>query len=76
MLTTGDLVRIKESAFKYFADRLALVDHVAHREEYYDVDSKLQSRTYYLITLVDSSASHIFPEDDLILLSKAHNINE
>jgi hypothetical protein len=76
MLTTGDLVKVKDSAFKYFVDRLALVDHVAHREEYYDDDNKLQSRTYYLITLVDSSASHIFPEDDLILLSKAHKINE
>ena len=75
MLTGGDLVEIHDSAFKYFAGRLALVDHIAHREEYYD-DGKLQTRIYYLITLVDNTASHIFPEDHLILVSKAQKTNE
>ena len=75
MLTGGDLVEIHDSAFKYFAGRLALVDHIAHREEYYDDDGKLQTRIYYLITLVDNTASHIFPADHLRLVSKAQKIN-
>lgn len=76
MLTGGDLVEIHDSAFKYFAGRLALVDHIAHREEYYDDDGKLQTRIYYLITLTDNTASHIFPEDHLTLVSKAQKKNE
>ena len=71
MSVTGDLVRVKDHAFKYFANKLAIVDHVAHRDEYYDDDGKLCERTYYLVTLSDNNNSHIFPEDHLTLLSKA-----
>jgi hypothetical protein len=76
ILTTGDLVQVHNTAFKYFAGRLALVDHMAHIEEFYDDDGNLQSRIYYLITLADNSASHIFPHDHLILVSKAQKKNE
>ena len=76
MLTTGDLVRIKDDAFKYFANKLALVDHIAYREEYWDDAGKLQVRLYYLITLSGTIDSHIFVEDDLTLVSKAHEIND
>ena len=76
MLTTGDLVRIKDDAFKYFAGRLAVVDHTAFREEYFDMDGKLHHRTYYLITLNGIDASHVFPEHDLILVSKAYERND
>ena len=71
MLATGDLVRIKDYAFKYFANKLAIVDHVAHRDEYVDENGKIQERTYYLVTLSGTTNSHIFPEDHLIMLSKA-----
>jgi len=76
MLTTGDLVRIKDDAFKYFAGRLAVVDHTAFREEFFDTDGKLHYHTYYLITLTGTIDSHVFPESDLILVSKAHEIND
>jgi hypothetical protein len=76
MLTTGDLVEVKGIGFAYFAGRLALVDHTAHIEEYYDDAGKLQTRLYYLVTLADNTASHVFPEEHLILVSKAQNINE
>ena len=71
MLTAGDLVRIRDDAFKYFANKLAVVDHASFHEEYYDKDGKLQSRTYYLITLAGTIDSHVFAEHDLILVSKA-----
>ena len=76
MLTTGDLVEVKGIGFAYFAGRLALVDQIAHREEYYDDAGELQTRLYYLVTLADNTASHVFPEEHLILVSKAQNINE
>ena len=76
MLTTGDLVEVKSDAFAYFAGRLALVDHTAHIEEYYDDAGKIQTRLYYLVTLADNTASHVLPEDSLILVSKAQNIND
>ena len=72
MLATGDLVKIKDYAFKYFANRLAMVNHVAHRDEYYDEQGAIQERTYYLVTLSGSDHSHVFPEDHLILVSKAN----
>lgn len=71
MLTTGDLVKIKDHAFKYFANQLAVVDHVAMRSEYYDEQGEIQERTYYLVTLSGSDHSHVFPEDHLTLVSKA-----
>jgi len=52
------------------------VDHVAFREEYFDMDGKLHARLYYLITLTGTINSHVFPESDLILVSKAHEIND
>jgi len=76
MLTTGDLVRIKDDAFKYFAGKLALVDHLAYREEYWDDAGKLRARLYYLITLSGTTDCHIFVEDDLTIVSKAYEINE
>jgi len=76
MLTTGDLVEIREAAFKYFAGKLAIVDHIAHREEYYDDAGKLQMRRWYLVTLSGTVSSHVFPEDDLVLVSKAHKRND
>jgi len=76
VLTAGDLVEVKGIGFAYFAGRLALVDHIAHVEEYYDDAGKLQTRTYYLVTLADNTASHVFPEDHLILVSKAQKTNE
>ena len=76
MLTAGDLVEVKLDAFAYFAGRLALVSHTAHIEEYYDDAGKLQTRTYYLVTLADNTASHVLPEDSLILVSKAQSIND
>jgi len=76
MLTTGDLVKIQDSAFKYFANKLAIVDHIAHREEYFDNDGKLQERLYYLVTLAGTDVSHVLPDYDLILVSKAKNRND
>tara|TARA_R110002020_G_scaffold164816_14_gene351836 strand:+ start:529 stop:759 length:231 start_codon:yes stop_codon:yes gene_type:complete len=76
MLTTGDLVRIKDDAFKYFAGKLAVVDHTAFREEYFDIDGKLHHRTYYLITLTGTSDSHVFAEHDLTIVSKAYERND
>ena len=64
MLTTGDLVRIKDDAFKYFAGKLAVVDHTAFREEYFDIDGKLHHRTY------------VFAEHDLTIVSKAYERND
>ena len=76
MLTTGALVRINDDAFKYFANKLAVVDHVAFRDEFFDNDGKLHHRTYYLITLSGTTNSHVFPEHDLTLVSKAHERND
>ena len=76
MLTTGDLVRIRDEGFKYFANKLATVDHVAFREEWFDSDSNLHERTYYLVTLAGTTNSHVFPDYDLILVSKAHERND
>tara|TARA_B100001287_G_scaffold171901_1_gene144719 strand:- start:56 stop:286 length:231 start_codon:yes stop_codon:yes gene_type:complete len=76
MLTTGDLVRIRDEGFKYFANKLATVDHVAHREEYFDKDGKLQERIYYLVTLAGTDVSHVLPDYDLILVSKAKDRND
>ena len=75
MLTTGDLVRIHTTAFKYFADKLAIVNHVAHRDEYYNEAGKIEECTYYLVTLTELDSSHVFPEDELTLISKAQNNN-
>ena len=74
-MTAGDLVRVSDSAFKYFAGKLAIVEHVTHRDEYYNDDGKIAERTYYLITLADLDSNHVFPEDELILISKAQNNN-
>ena len=76
MLNKGDLVKIKDYAFKYFANKLAVVEHIAHRDEYYDDEGLVQERSYYLVALVDKPGTHIFPEDHLILLSKARKKNE
>jgi len=79
MLTSGDIVKIKDYAFRYFANQVGRVEHVVHREEYFDDDGKLQERTYYLVDLDSPNAvqgSHIFPEDHLILLSKAGKEND
>tara|TARA_R100001480_G_C4650409_1_gene170783 strand:+ start:213 stop:443 length:231 start_codon:yes stop_codon:yes gene_type:complete len=76
MLTTGDLVRIKDDAFMYFANKLATVDHTAFREEFFDDDGTLHERTYYLITLAGTTNSHVFAEHDLILVSKAYERND
>jgi hypothetical protein len=75
VLTAGDLVKIHDNTFKYFAGKLAIVDHVAHRDEYYNEEGKIEERTYYLITLADLDSSHVFPEDELALVSKAQNKN-
>ncbi len=75
MLVTGNLVKIRDTAFKYFAGKLVVVDHIAHREEYYDDDNLLQERSYYLVTISGTTNTHVFPEDDLIVLSKAQNNN-
>ena len=76
MLTTGDLVRIRDEGFKYFANKLATVDHVAFREEFFDDAGNLHERTYYLITLAGTTNSHVFAEHDLILVSKAKDRND
>ena len=79
MLTSGDLVKVKDYAFKYFANKTGLIEQVVHREEYLDEDGKLQERTYYLVDLDNPHgvhASHIFPDDHLILLSKAGKEND
>jgi hypothetical protein len=76
MLNKGDLVKIKDYAFKYFANKLAVVDHVAHRDEYYDDDGLVQERSYYLVTMVEKAGSHIFPEDHLVLMSRAYKTDD
>ena len=76
VLATGDLVKIVDHAFKYFANQLAVVDHVAMRSEYYDDDGVIQERTYYLVTLSGTDHSHVFPEDHLEVVSKANKNNE
>ena len=75
MLKKGDLVKIKDYAFKYFANKLAVVEHIAHRDEYYDDDGLVQERSYYLVKLVDNAGTHMFPEDHLILLSGVQKKN-
>ena len=60
----------------YFANKLAVVDHVAFREEWFDTEGKLHNRTYYLITLNGTTNSHVFAEHDLILVSKAYERND
>ena len=75
-LVTGDLVKIVDHAFKYFANQLAVVDHVAMRSEYYDDAGVIQERTYYLVTLSGTNHSHVFPEDHLELISKVNKNNE
>jgi len=76
MLSPGDLVKIKDTAFKYFANRLAIVDHSAHIEEYYNKDGSVEKRNYYSVTLSGTTSRHVFPEEDLIVLSKVQNNNE
>ena len=75
-LVTGDLGKIVDHAFKYFANQLAVVDHVAMRSEYYDDAGVIQERTYYLVTLSGTNHSHVFPEDHLELISKVNKNNE
>ena len=75
MLATGDLVQIHDNAFKYFAGKLAIVGHLAHCEEYYTKDGAVEQRLYYLVTLAGTTNNHIFPEDELKLLSKAQKKN-
>ena len=76
MLTTGYLVKINDAAFKYFAGKLAIVDHTSFREEYVDEDGNLQERLYYLVTLAGTINSHVFSEHDLTLVSKAYERND
>ena len=75
MLIKGDLVRVADNAFRYFAGKLAIVEHVAHRDEYYNDQGRIAERTYYLIRLTDLDSNHVFPEEELILVSKAQNNN-
>jgi len=75
MLAPGDLVRITNSALRYFDGKLALVNYAVHVEEHMEGDQLLYT-THYLVTLTDASNSHIFTENELELISKAQNKKE
>jgi len=76
MLTSGDLVKIKVPTLDYFNNRLAIVLHLASKQQHYDNDGNLHTTRHYLVNLSGSQADHIFSQHQLELLSKAYEIND